>query len=71
MDFVDVLLSLPGEDGREHMDDVEIKALIQVIHIWIRFSIICLVGQLISARFIVENPYLILLFRLQIVINYY
>lgn len=31
MDFVDVLLSLPGEDGQKHMDDVEIKALIQVI----------------------------------------
>lgn len=31
MDFVDVLLSLPGEDGKEHMDDWEIKALIQVI----------------------------------------
>ncbi|KAK4418504.1 cytochrome [Sesamum alatum] len=30
MDFVDVLLSLPGEDGNKHMDDVEIKALIQV-----------------------------------------
>lgn len=30
MDFVDVLLSLPGEDDRDHMDDVEIKALIQV-----------------------------------------
>ncbi|XP_058072998.1 cytochrome P450 703A2 [Magnolia sinica] len=29
MDFVDVLLSLPGEDGKEHMDDVEIKALVQ------------------------------------------
>ncbi|CAK8542952.1 unnamed protein product [Lathyrus sativus] len=29
LDFVDVLLSLPGEDGKEHMDDVEIKALIQ------------------------------------------
>ncbi|PON36484.1 Cytochrome P450, E-class, group I [Parasponia andersonii] len=29
IDFVDVLLSLPGEDGKEHMDDVEIKALIQ------------------------------------------
>ncbi|CAN4125030.1 unnamed protein product [Withania somnifera] len=34
MDFVDVLLSLPGEDegdgnGKQHMDDVEIKALIQ------------------------------------------
>ncbi|KAG6434254.1 hypothetical protein SASPL_105878 [Salvia splendens] len=29
MDFVDVLLSLPGEDGKEHMDDIEIKALIQ------------------------------------------
>ncbi|KAK9083885.1 hypothetical protein Scep_030356 [Stephania cephalantha] len=29
MDFVDILLSLPGEDGKEHMDDVEIKALIQ------------------------------------------
>ncbi|EEF39050.1 flavonoid 3-hydroxylase, putative [Ricinus communis] len=29
MDFVDVLLSLPGLDGQEHMDDVEIKALIQ------------------------------------------
>ncbi|XP_010054863.2 cytochrome P450 703A2 [Eucalyptus grandis] len=29
MDFVDVLLSLPGEDGRDRMDDVEIKALIQ------------------------------------------
>jgi cytochrome P450 len=31
MDFVDVLLSLPGENGKEHMDDVEIKALIQVM----------------------------------------
>lgn len=31
MDFVDVLLSLPGDDGKEHMDDIEIKALIQVI----------------------------------------
>ncbi|KAA8520757.1 hypothetical protein F0562_014971 [Nyssa sinensis] len=31
MDFVDVLLSLPCEDGKEHLDDVEIKALIQVI----------------------------------------
>lgn len=31
LDFVDVLLSLPGEDGKEHMDDKEIKALIQVI----------------------------------------
>nr|BAA92894.1 cytochrome P450 [Petunia x hybrida] len=34
MDFVDVLLSLPGEDegdgnGKQHMDDTEIKALIQ------------------------------------------
>ncbi|OMO64268.1 Cytochrome P450 [Corchorus capsularis] len=29
MDFVDVLLSLPGEDGKEHMDDKDIKALIQ------------------------------------------
>ncbi|RDX84180.1 Cytochrome P450 703A2, partial [Mucuna pruriens] len=29
MDFVDVLLSLPGEDGKEHMNDIEIKALIQ------------------------------------------
>ncbi|KAK9083878.1 hypothetical protein Scep_030349 [Stephania cephalantha] len=29
MSFVDILLSLPGEDGKEHMDDVEIKALIQ------------------------------------------
>ncbi|XP_027355317.1 cytochrome P450 703A2 [Abrus precatorius] len=29
MDFVDILLSLPGEDGKDHMDDVEIKALIQ------------------------------------------
>ncbi|XP_050236967.1 cytochrome P450 703A2 [Mercurialis annua] len=29
MDFVDVLLSLPGLDGEEHMHDVEIKALIQ------------------------------------------
>ncbi|XP_054779654.1 cytochrome P450 703A2 [Prosopis cineraria] len=29
MDFVDVLLSLPGEHGKEHMDDVQIKALIQ------------------------------------------
>ncbi|KAL9259524.1 Cytochrome P450 703A2-like protein [Drosera capensis] len=29
MDFVDILLSLPGENGKEHMDDVEIKALIQ------------------------------------------
>jgi len=31
LDFVDVLLSLPGEDGKQHMDDREIKALIQVI----------------------------------------
>jgi cytochrome P450 len=31
MDFVDVLLSLPGENGKEHMDDMEIKALMQVI----------------------------------------
>lgn len=31
MDFVDVLLSLPGVDGKEHMDDTEIKALMQVI----------------------------------------
>lgn len=30
MDFVDVLLSLPGEHGKERMDDVEIKALMQV-----------------------------------------
>lgn len=30
MDFVDVLLSLPGEDGKEHMEDAEIKALMQV-----------------------------------------
>ncbi|PAN33487.1 hypothetical protein PAHAL_6G024800 [Panicum hallii] len=29
MDFVDVLLSLPGENGKERMDDVEIKALMQ------------------------------------------
>ncbi|TKY66437.1 Cytochrome P450 703A2 [Spatholobus suberectus] len=29
MDFVDVLLSLPGEDEKEYMDDIEIKALIQ------------------------------------------
>ncbi|KAK4848143.1 hypothetical protein QYF36_009786 [Acer negundo] len=29
MDFVDVLLSLPGENGKDHMDDIEIKALIQ------------------------------------------
>ncbi|KAM6600199.1 hypothetical protein CsatA_019808 [Cannabis sativa] len=29
IDFVDVLLSLPGENGKAHMDDVEIKALIQ------------------------------------------
>ncbi|GAB2271823.1 hypothetical protein Dimus_006654 [Dionaea muscipula] len=29
LDFVDVLLSLPGEDGKEHMEDTEIKALIQ------------------------------------------
>ncbi|KAF9625255.1 hypothetical protein IFM89_020841 [Coptis chinensis] len=28
-DFVDVLLALPGEDGMEHMDDTDIKALIQ------------------------------------------
>lgn len=31
MDFVDVLLSLPGEDGKAHMDDTDIKALIQVV----------------------------------------
>ncbi len=30
LDFVDVLLSLPGEDGKQHMDDIQIKALIQV-----------------------------------------
>ncbi|CAH9095362.1 unnamed protein product, partial [Cuscuta europaea] len=29
MDFVDVLLSLPGQNGKPHMDDVQIKALIQ------------------------------------------
>ncbi|KAL0912171.1 hypothetical protein M5K25_018128 [Dendrobium thyrsiflorum] len=29
MDFVDVLLSLHGEDGKEHLDDKEIKALMQ------------------------------------------
>lgn len=29
-DFVDVLLSLPGQNGKPHMDDVEIKALMQV-----------------------------------------
>lgn len=29
LDFVDVLLSLPGKDGRECMDDKEIKAVIQ------------------------------------------
>ncbi|XP_031263346.1 cytochrome P450 703A2-like [Pistacia vera] len=29
IDFVDVLLSLPGENGKQHMEDVEIKALIQ------------------------------------------
>uniref|UniRef100_A0A7N0UHT1 Cytochrome P450 n=1 Tax=Kalanchoe fedtschenkoi TaxID=63787 RepID=A0A7N0UHT1_KALFE len=29
MDFVDVLLSLPGEDGKPHLDDTSIKALIQ------------------------------------------
>ena len=38
VDFVDVLLSLPGEDGKEHMDDIEIKALIQVLAFY--FSII-------------------------------
>ncbi|GMY24738.1 cytochrome P450 703A2 [Fagus crenata] len=31
LDFVDVLLSLPGEDGKQHMDDIQIKALIQSI----------------------------------------
>lgn len=31
MDFVDVLLSLPGEDENKYMDDVDVKALIQVI----------------------------------------
>ncbi|XP_057531348.1 cytochrome P450 703A2 [Amaranthus tricolor] len=29
MDFVDVLLSLSGENGNKHMDEVDIKALIQ------------------------------------------
>ncbi|GLU00824.1 hypothetical protein SLE2022_181640 [Rubroshorea leprosula] len=29
MDFVDVLLSLPGDNGKGHMNDSEIKALIQ------------------------------------------
>lgn len=38
MDFVDVLLCLPGEDGKEHMNDVEIKALIQVIFFIIYFK---------------------------------
>lgn len=33
MDFVDVLLSLPGEDGKGHLEDVDIKALIQVTHL--------------------------------------
>ncbi|KAL9683839.1 hypothetical protein QQ045_021266 [Rhodiola kirilowii] len=28
-DFVDVLLSLPGDDGKSQLDDIEIKALIQ------------------------------------------
>ncbi|KAH7420637.1 hypothetical protein KP509_13G015200 [Ceratopteris richardii] len=28
-DFVDILLSLRGNDGKEHLDDVEMKALIQ------------------------------------------
>jgi cytochrome P450 len=44
LDFVDVLLSLPGEDGKEHMDDIEIKALIQVIYIFFNFmiAILCL-----------------------------
>ncbi|KAL5700479.1 laurate 7-monooxygenase [Ranunculus cassubicifolius] len=28
-DFVDILLSLPGENGAQHMDDTDIKALIQ------------------------------------------
>lgn len=37
LDFVDVLLSLPGEDGKEHMDDVEIKALIQVNNLSFHF----------------------------------
>ncbi|KAL8160053.1 hypothetical protein V2J09_001590 [Rumex salicifolius] len=32
MDFVDVLLSLPGEDGKPQLSDVEIKALIQVLY---------------------------------------
>ncbi|KAJ0975709.1 hypothetical protein J5N97_017674 [Dioscorea zingiberensis] len=29
LDFVDVLLSLPGQQGKERMEDVEIKALMQ------------------------------------------
>ena len=40
LDFVDVLLSLPGEDGKQHMDDREIKALIQVIYIYFLKSIL-------------------------------
>jgi hypothetical protein len=37
MDFVDVLLSLPGENGKEHMEDVEIKALMQVSLLFLKF----------------------------------
>lgn len=29
-DFVDILLTLPGHDGADHLDDIEMKALIQV-----------------------------------------
>ncbi|KAI3983236.1 hypothetical protein MKX01_020495 [Papaver californicum] len=29
IDFVDILLGLPGEDRKEHLEDVEIKALVQ------------------------------------------
>lgn len=51
IDFVDILLSLPGENGKQHMEDVEIKALIQVSFYLFLFAIIfqnliwCCVGH--------------------------
>lgn len=51
IDFVDVLLSLPGEDGKQHMDDVEIKALIQVIFLYANFGTFHLLNKTITFYF--------------------
>ena len=56
MDFVDVLLSLPGEDGRNRLDDVEIKALIQVGNIGFR-SIIVIISIFVMLLVFVHRLY--------------